>query len=260
MLPEQEARIGITEPGVVYGEGCFETLKVTKGRPRFFEDHWQRFTNSTSAVGIRIEASKESVFQQAIELALRNGIQSGVLRISCHQLFEGASLLVQATPPRRHPLPKSFQVQFSNWQHPGLSPHSSIKHNNYARFRAAFREAIEAGYDEALLLDARGHVIEGAVSNLFWVDASGQLNSPSLNAGALPGIIRNKLIGLFPAIIECEPSKDLLLQAREIFLANSLLEIMPVAQLEDYPLPACPGEITQKVIESFYDAYPETDN
>lgn len=256
-LPAAEAKIGVTEPGVLYGEGCFETLGLHAGQPRFFAQHWSRLTKAAEALSLPLPLDKAAAKHALIELAARNSVTRGVGRISLHQTVAGADLLIQATPPRRPDLPASFRVMISDYPHPGPSPLSAIKHNNYALFLAAHREARAQGFDECLLANRDGRLIEGAVSNLFWVDEHRNLATPPLSAGALPGVIRGMIQALFPAIVERAPTREQLSRSPEVFLTNSLWEIMPVRELGSAPpLPPCPGPITSRVQNGLREAHP----
>lgn len=256
-MPEVQARIPVTALGALYGEGCFETIALRHGKPRFFDEHWTRFTESARSLGIELALTPSEFREHAHDLAHHNSVADGVLRLSCHANDNGADWLLMATPPRCHPLPASFKVITSDWPHPGTSPLSPHKHNNYAAFRRAHQQARQAGADECLLCNAKHEVVEGSVSNFFWVNDEDTICTPPLTSGALPGIIRSKILALYPAIIERAPHRDELARAKEIFLTNSLIEIMPVSELNGMALSACPGKLTRRVIESFYHAYPE---
>lgn len=255
ILPAAEAKIGLTEPGVLYGEGCFETLRLHAGQPRFFAQHWARLADSAQALGLPLAVDESTAESLLMELAVKNGVSEGIGRISLHQTEADADIFIQSTPPRRWPLPESFRVTISDWPHPGPSPLSGIKHNNYALFRAAHQQARTDGWDECLLANHRGEIIEGGISNVFWVDEAGNLATPPCPSGALPGIIRGRIMALYSEIIERTPSRDALMQAREVFLTNSFFEIMPVGELNGQKL-ALPGHITSGVQAAFSKAHP----
>ncbi|GHB92906.1 aminotransferase class IV [Cerasicoccus arenae] len=255
-MPAEEATIGITEPGVLYGEGCFETLRLHQGKPRFFAEHWQRFTQAIQTLGITIDTHTEIVCEQIIGLAQRNQIANGVARFSCHQTQTGADFAIIVSPPRRHPQPASFRVTISQWPHPGPSSYSGIKHNNYALFRAAHQQARADGWDECLLINAQQEIVEGAISNVFWVDEENHMCTPPLGCGALPGIIRARIIKLFPKVVERAPHRDELARAKEVFLTNSSFEIMPVSELDGRRFTKS-AERTTCVMARFQEAYPD---
>jgi len=256
-IPEEQARAAAVAPGLLYGDGCFETIRLAHGKPRFFDEHWQRFHEASQSIGLALDVTPETILEHALKLAHANGVADGVLRLSCHARNHGADWLILATPPRRHPLPTSYHIEISDWPHPGPHPLAAIKHNNYARFREPHRRARENGVDECLLGNAHHEAVEGAVSNLFWVDREGQICTPPLESGALPGVIRAKVLALYPAIIERPAPFHEIRRAPEMFLTNSLIEIMPVASLDHQTLPTCPGDLTRRVIANFRAAYPE---
>lgn len=256
-MGHSEAKIGIIEPAVLYGLGCFTTIRLHAGKPRFFDEHWRRFTNNMQQLGIELTLTADTALAQIIELGRLNKVAEGAVRISCHPRYEGVDYMIFVTPPRRADPPAAYRVTLSSWPHPGASPLSAVKHNNYALFRSAHMEARAAEWDECLLADASQHVIEGAISNFFWVDDEQCLCTPSIESGALPGVIRSKVLELFPAIRERTPHVDQLRRATEIFLTNSSFEIKPVNEIDGEKLAGASGEITAKVISSFQEAYPE---
>ncbi len=255
-MPAAEAKLPALGPAALYGEGCFETLRLDAGQPRFFEQHWARMTDGAKTLGIDPPLDENQARESLITLAKHNGVTDGVGRISLHPGPDHVDCLITAEPPRRWPLPDSFRVTISPWPHPGPSPLSGVKHNNYARFRAAHLQARKAGWDECLLTNQENRVVEGSVSNVFWVDDDEQLCTPPLADGALPGVIRALLIGLFPAIVERAPHTDQLQRAREVFLTNSLFELRPVSAIDEYLLADPPGPLTSKVFAGFQQAYP----
>ncbi|WP_309380384.1 aminotransferase class IV [Cerasicoccus frondis] len=256
LIEHDQAKIGIYEPAVLYGLGCFSTLRLQGGMPRFFQEHWQRFTSNMQALDIQLELDPDKVHEHIVELGRVNEFSEGWVRFSCHPRHEGIDFTIFVTAPRRADPPDLYRLKFSDWPHPGLSPYSAIKSNNYALFRAAHLEARAEEWDECLLSNAHGEVVEGGISNFFWVDEEQCLCTPPLSSGALPGVIRGKVMELFPAIREQSPTREQLLRSPEIFITNSSFEIKPVSTLQDYKLTA-PGEITSKVTAAFQAAFPE---
>ncbi|WP_309401059.1 aminotransferase class IV [Cerasicoccus maritimus] len=255
-IEHDQAKIGIFEPAVLYGLGCFSTLRLHVGKPRFFDEHWKRFSQNAAEIGLTLKLDPEQIRAQIIELADKNEVTEGSIRFSCHERHEGVDFTIFVTQPRRVDPPATYRVTLSDCPHPGASPLSGVKHNNYALFRAAHLQARAAEWDECLLVNALGEVVEGGISNFFWVDEDQCLFTPPLSSGALPGVIRGKVLELFPAIRELAPQAEQLKQASEIFITNSSFEIKPVHELNGRPL-AAPGEITAKVINAFQEAFPD---
>jgi branched-chain amino acid aminotransferase len=121
--------------------------------------------------------------------------------------------------------------------HPGpLGRHKTTSRLAYSLAR---EEARAAGADEALLWSESGGVLEGATSNLFVV-AGGEVRTPPLASGILPGIVRAWVMGacrrLGIAARETEIPRGALAEAQEVFLTNSVQEVVPVSAVEDHPI------------------------
>jgi branched-chain amino acid aminotransferase len=112
---------------------------------------------------------------------------------------------------------------------------SKIKTANYLNFILARFEAQNMGFDEAILTNSKGHITEGATSNIFLVKSDSVI-TPSIESGVLPGITRSVVINeakrLEIPVKEKSISHRELMQAEEVFLTNSLAEILPVTKVD----------------------------
>jgi branched-chain amino acid aminotransferase len=129
--------------------------------------------------------------------------------------------------------------------------------SNYTNSILANMEALDDGYDEALLLDASGFVSEGAGENLFVVKG-GVIYTPDLSAGALNGITRNtvfhiaKDLGL--EIVQKRITRDEIYIADEAFFTGTAAEVTPVRELDRIEIGAgSRGPITEKIQTAFFD-------
>jgi branched-chain amino acid aminotransferase len=132
---------------------------------------------------------------------------------------------------------------------------SRVKSANYLQSVLARIEADRNGAQEAILLNARGYVAEASTSNVFAV-AGGSLATPSVDSGALPGITRAAVIELAAEarlpVTERLVTPEELLDADEAFLTNSLMEIMPLTELDGQPIGSGrPGPVTQQLAEAY---------
>jgi branched-chain amino acid aminotransferase len=109
--------------------------------------------------------------------------------------------------------------------------------------------AQEKGFDEALLVTPHGRVLEGPTWSFFWV-AGGVLLTPPLEDRILASITRERLIEECGAT-EAICTLDDLRGAEEAFIASTVREVMPIAAIDDIPLPAAPGPVTQDARERF---------
>ncbi|MEW6188568.1 MAG: aminotransferase class IV, partial [Actinomycetota bacterium] len=136
-----------------------------------------------------------------------------------------------------------------------LSPLARVKSMNFLNNILALMEAKAAGVDQAILLNTKGFVAEGAVSNIF-IFRDNTLITPPMDAGILPGITRRLVLelakGLQIPVHEGKFPPDALMGAQECFLTNSLMEILPIVQVADQPIgTGRPGPVTQLLRQAY---------
>jgi branched-chain amino acid aminotransferase len=124
-----------------------------------------------------------------------------------------------------------------------------MKTLGYLENMLAHAEAVNAGCDEAILLNDEGGVAECSASNIFVVEAD-RIITPPIEAGILPGITRRVVIDLAPSLgvkISQESfSVERLLNAEEAFITNSVIEIMPISAIDERPVGSgSRGKITE---------------
>jgi branched-chain amino acid aminotransferase len=124
-----------------------------------------------------------------------------------------------------------------------------MKTLGYLENMLAHAEAVNAGCDEAILLNVDGHVAECSASNLFIVEAGG-IVTPPIEDGALPGITRGVVIELAAKLginlAQESVSVERLTSAEEVFITNSVIEIMPIAAIDGRVVGSgCRGKTTE---------------
>ena len=237
----------------LYGMGLFETLLISGQAPLFPILHWQRMQKGGSLLGLAVPEFEEWYDQILTFLHLEESLAEPYgLRVTLSGGAPGQQL-----PPRL--FCQSRPLAYSQRQHDlGLSltllthprneksPLTQIKSTNFLENVLAKQEAGSRGADEGIWLNTQGHLVEGTVSNLFFT-REGQLFTPSLDSGCLPGtrraIILEQAHRLQIPVYEehCHPA--MLCQADEIFLTNALMGMMPVHKIDDQSIPVClPGD------------------
>ncbi len=222
-VPESEARVSIFDRGFLYGDGCFETMRVYGGRMFRAAEHLERLFTGLRALGIEPLLSPEE-FRAACRALIRyNAVREGVARI--YQTRDSFTVTVQArtfAPRRLEAIIGSVRID------PGLSSHKTA---NRLPYILAQREAAAQEADDAVLLNTAGHVVEFTASNLFVVKDGG-LVTPPLGDGPLPGITRRAVLSLAGElripVEERSFGPELLDGADEVFATNSLMEVAPV--------------------------------
>ena len=150
---------------------------------------------------------------------------------------------------------KGVRMKISSWvRHDhNIMPPASKTTGNYANSTLAKMEALQAGYDEAIMLNKEGLVAECSGENLF-VCRNGKIMTPPLVSGALEGITQHTIMSFvrdlgYEVTFEALARSDLY-TADEIFVVGTAAEVSAVNSVDDRPVP-CPGPITQKVAELY---------
>ncbi len=234
--------------------GVFETVLVHEGRGVFFDEHVRRFSDGCAHYIFGAAPSGNVLREAASELIGCSGIAEGVLRWAAWRDAEGGEGWgMRIGPPRPHMLLPAWRIAVSPVRLPAPGTDASFKRLQRRPWNDALAAGRAAGFDEVLLCDAAGGIIEGAVSNVFCVHRGG-LVTPSLPIGPLPGIVRAKVIELAAEagapVAEAAVTIDDLGSATEIFLTNALVGIRPVALLDFKRLPA-PGPVTLRLLEAW---------
>jgi branched-chain amino acid aminotransferase len=231
--PVEDARIPVTDEGLLRGDGAFEVLRLYAGRPFALSDHLERLRRSCE--GLRLEADHAALEAELAALLEEAGPVDGLLRVV---LTRGGRRIAIVEPlPHRPPVARVATVTYA----PGRIL-DGLKTLSYAGNMLAGRLAQERGFDEGLLVTPHGRVLEGPTWTFFWVQ-DGVLLTPPLEDRILASITRARLLE------ECEVQErsctlDDVQAAEEAFIASTVREVMAIAAVDDIELPAAPGPVT----------------
>jgi len=248
----EEAVISVFDHGFLYGMGLFETFRTYGGRPWLLERHAARLARGCRTLGIAWEPDPERMRAEIARLLAANGLADGYIRWSVSAGEGGIGLTADPyLQPTEVVYAKALPSDGDPSSRPGKTlrllrlprstPESSerMKSIQYINNMLGKRELAESGAEpgtEGLFLDPRGRLCEGLVSNLFWL-AGGTLHTPSPDTGALPGVTREFVMEMARTsgvdVREGWYVPDDLRRAEEIFLTNSIQEIVPVTRVED---------------------------
>lgn len=222
-VPENEATVSIFDRGFLYGDGVFETMRVYGGRTFRPLEHFDRLFNGLNALGIESPFSPEELWAVCRALIRYNDVVGGVARV-----YQTRDSIV-ATAQVQEFAPRELRATISTVRVD--SQLSRFKTANRLPYVLAQREAACEGVDEAVLLNAAGHVVEFTNSNIF-IAKDGELFTPPLSDGALPGVTRHAVATLSAEqgipVHEKSFGPEFLETADEIFATNSLIELAPV--------------------------------
>ena len=253
---EEETRISPFERGYLVGEGVFDSLTAIGGRPFAWSRHWKRLAEGAERLGLTLPA--EDVVRAAAEAVLgANGLEDARLRITL-TAGEGAPgdphassqshCLVSAVALRALPAGPVRAVT-APWPRNERGALAGIKATSYAENLPAIRHARSLGADEGIFLNTRGHLCEGASTNLFLVK-DGRAMTPPLHSGCLPGTVRALLLEVVGKrcgidVTEADLLPSDLPDAEEAFLTNASRFVQGLSAVDDAPFaPPVPGPVT----------------
>tara|TARA_Y100000816_G_scaffold153003_1_gene108996 strand:+ start:257 stop:1180 length:924 start_codon:yes stop_codon:yes gene_type:complete len=254
LVPWRDATVHVLTHTLHYGMGVFEGVRAydTKNGTCIFriEEHTQRLINSAKILGMKIPYSFDEIVDAQIEVVRENKLTSGYIRPMCFYGAEGMGLRADGLKEHlivaawewgsyfsKENLQKGIRVKTSSYnKHFVNSSMCKAKANgNYINSMLALQEALNGGYDEALLLDTNGFVAEGSGENIFIV-TEGKIVTPELTS-ALDGITRRSVIefanDLDIEIITKPITKDEIYIAEEAFFTGTAAEVTPIRELDD---------------------------
>lgn len=244
----------------LYGYGLFETIKVYNGKLYFFGEHIERMKAGCVVLDLQFKLNINKIKKNCEELIKTNDLDFGAIRLSYSKNKNDYYILITTRniPYTEKIYEKGFKICFSDTKRNHYSPLVYVKSNNYLENILARKKALDKGYDEAVFLNIHDKICEGTISNIFFVK-NDEIYTPSVKCGILEGIIRNKVIEIINNnnfnINFGEYEKELLYDADEIFITNSLMNIMPVAELEGKEFDLEKNKITRFLMKELSKIY-----
>lgn len=252
------AAVAVTDRGLAYGDGLFETLRVASGRPVLFEAHLARLAASAAHLGIAFDAKATAVAFAGFVAGSGDAVAKIILTRGCSgrgylpDPDAVPTLIFSLHLPAFAPAELATQgIVTAVCQQPlGISPLlAGHKHLNRLEQVLLRRElATHVHAHEAIVSDVDGYVIEGVFSNVFWV-LKGVLHTPQLSRAGVCGVMRQELCDEAQRTgIPLEEGNYRLadvMAADEVFFCNSLYGIWPVRRLAGHE--RVPGPITRRL-------------
>jgi branched-chain amino acid aminotransferase len=270
-----EAKVHVLSHGLHYGTGVFEGIRCyeTERGPAIFrnDEHLKRMRRSGELYHLTLPYSTEEIREAIHELIRRNGLRSCYIRPLAFRGYGEMGLYADSAPIEmiiavwswgaylgEEGKKNGIRATVSPWRR--ISPDSLIPASKasgqYLNSILAKNASVEAGYDEAILLDHRGMVCEGTGENIFVV-RDGVLVTPPHVASILDGVTRKSVIqiarDLGVTVLERDIARSELYLAEEVFLTGTAAELVPVREI-DHAILGPPGEITRVIQAKFEDA------
>jgi aminodeoxychorismate lyase len=259
-VSEEQAVVSVFDRGFLYGDGLFESLTISNGRPFRWQQHWERFESGARFLNIPPPFRIEEMHRFLEELIRLNKMTEALLRLT---LSRGVGLRGYSPKGAEqpsvvmslHPAPASESGGMPQWRLitstirlPAKEPLAQFKTCNKLPQILARAEADAAGAQEALLLNSDGFVVEASSSNFFWVDSNTVRTSP-LASGILPGVTRAIVFEICKdfelPVGESEVALEKLRGADGVFLSLSSSGIVEAISLDGVPLPR--SHLTEKI-------------
>ena len=275
MTPWREAQTHVLTHTLHYGLGVFEGVRAyeaEKGTAIFrLKEHTNRLFNSAHIVSMAMPFSKDEINQAQIDSVKENKLKSAYIRPMAFYGSEGMGISAKTLSTHvivaawswgaymgQEALKKGIAVKTSSFSrhHVNVTMCKAKANGNYMNSILAHQEAINDGYNEALLLDTQGFVSEGSGENIFLVK-NGHLITPSLSS-ALEGITRDTIIEIAKShdiqVIEKNITRDEVYTADEAFFTGTAAEVTPIRALDRRNIgKGARGEITEFLQKTYFD-------
>ena len=254
-------RLAVLDRGLQYGDGLFETIRITEGLPEFWERHMARLASGCGRLGI-VAPDPAVLRREAAQLC--ESARNGVLKIIVTRGIGGRGYrppdpsvptrIVALFPAADYPdsfAREGVRLRLCETRLADQPRLAGLKHLNRLEQVLARAEWSDAEISEGLMCDNSGAVIEGTMSNLFLVRAGG-LSTPDLSRCGVAGIVRAAVLELAGRLgIESNVrriAREELDAADEIFLTNSVIGIWPARAIGDREYR--PGRMTERLSEA----------
>jgi len=264
-VPEDQAVVSVFDRSFLYGDGVFEALRISSGRPFRWQQHLNRLQAGLNYLKISSPYSPAQLRDYAAYLVSENQMPESLLRITIsrgvgRRGYSPAGANSPTVVISLHPAPVVDPATSARWK----LITSSVRlpaHEPLAAFKTCAKipqilaraEADDLGADDALILNSEGFVVEGSSSNLFWLQNGAVCTSP-LPSGILPGVTRLVVVEVCSKLHL--PMRELnilpgqLSHADAIFLSLTSSGIVEAASLDATPFP--PSQIIRNLSQAYW--------
>jgi branched-chain amino acid aminotransferase len=266
---KSEATVSVFDHGLLYGDGVFEGIRAYNGSVFQLDEHIQRLYESAKYIQTKIPLDAAGLEAVVLETLRRNNLRDAYIHVVVTrgvgdlgvnpELCKEPTIFVIAEPMASSLGPKEPRVVrtvISSIRRDTVDATThEVKSLNYLNSILAKIEANNAGVDDAIMLDSRGFVSEGSVTNVFLVN-EGKVLTPSPASAILHGITRRRIMRLCNHLRLEVQEEDItpfqLISADEVFLVGTKSEILAVGSINSRKIGSGgAGPITRKLTEEF---------
>jgi branched-chain amino acid aminotransferase len=265
MVPWREARLHVLSHGLHYASGVFEGERAYSGNIFRLRAHTDRLFASARILGMTIPWTAEQIDAACVAVLEANGLTEAYVRPIAWRGSEQLAVAAQLTTVHLaiatwawpnlfgDDRMKGVRLHQAHWKrpHPETAPTASKAAGLYMIGTLAKHEAEAAGFNDALMLDWRGHVSEATGANIFFV-IDGEVHTPTPDC-FLDGITRRTVMALARKrqirVVERTILPEEMAAASEVFLAGTAAEVTPVREIDGRSY--TPGAITETLLRDY---------
>lgn len=265
LVDAARAAVGVDDRGFLLGDGLFETMRAYGGRVFALREHLERLRRGAERIGlplpdgladaVRATVTANGLADAAVRLTVSRGPGDGLAPPEA----PAPTVVITARPYRPDPAwyERGLRAALARGRLDERRATAGLKQLGYLEAVVAVAEARAAGCDDALFLDTAGHLAEAAASNLFVV-VGGEVLTPPLSCGVLPGITRAAVLRLAArrgwTALERALAPKSLGRATEAFLTSSLREIVPLVEVAGRAVgTGQPGPVARALLADYRD-------
>jgi branched-chain amino acid aminotransferase len=273
-IPADQARVGVMTHALSYGTGCFEGIRgywnENEQETYIFRarEHFERLKRSCRIMNIELPYTVDDLIEISAELVRRNNLRENcylrpfaykadeIIGVRLHDLLDHFSLF--AVPMGDYVSTTGLRCGLSSWRRvdDNMIPARAKISGSYVNSALAKTEALQNGFDEAIMLTADGHVSEGSAENIFLVIGN-ELVTPPVTENILPGITRDTVMKLALHYMG-RATKERVIDRTELYCADEIVltgtgaQIAPVIEVDHRPVgKGVVGPITTEIQELY---------
>jgi branched-chain amino acid aminotransferase len=265
LVDTDNAKVSVTDGGLLYGMGLFETMRSCNGVVFALSDHLDRLLASAEKLSISNPYKKKFLKEAVYKTLEGNGLSDARIRLTftsgsvSTDQQQQPTLLITATELKPYPAEyyqKGVMVVLCPYRQNPNDPTTGHKTTSYMPRMLGLKFAQKYKAAEALWFTTDNRLAEGCISNIFLVKDSA-IYTPAVNTPVLPGIARKTVLKLAAEhSLRCS-EKDLhiddLLDADEVFITNVIMQVMPVIKVEKHDINAAKVGPVTKELGRYYD-------
>ena len=276
MVDWKDANIHVLSHVVHYGTGVFEGIRAYKNENGVavfrLKEHVQRLFDSAKIYKIDIPYTQEEIEEAIIETVRVNDLDGCYIRpvvfrgygeLGVNPLNCPVNVVIAAwewgSYLGEEGMANGVDIGISSWRKPAPDTFPALAKcaANYMNSQLAKLEAIDNGYDEAIMLDYEGHVSEGSGENIFLVEGD-KLFTPAMSSSNLKGITRDSIMtiarDLGYEVVEEIISRERLYSANEVFFTGTAAEVTPIRSIDHRTIGiGSRGPISEKIQSAFFE-------